>query len=407
MGTCSMLRFLRAPHLLGKVSITPYLVFGMDFSRPWALIAWSACSGIAGVASPLSLLMTALLIMRNSPFVAVISWFPVNPCGIVLSSRRVYLRLTLRRLWSFLSLRAGWTLSFGVIMTRAFILFALAISSFGVPPHPSPPLRAFGRYWQNSQQSRRCNPSGGAVGGMPFPWGLALGMQDYRMVLARFVVLVFRIPFTPFGTVLTRLWLFDKLVLTLPLFRRAMTQLWAGLISRRLSSLNDLWPCSSHSFGAFGDINVDGTFLPSARLGAIGVLARDSSGAVLGGFARPVPALGPASAVEASALLAGLEYAIARGWASVLVESDAAVLINKLHRPSPDLSLLGGLLAPSRDLLAASRGRLRVGFAPRSANSAAHTLASWACQTNDVISFNSVCPELLSRVVLDDLSSSF
>ncbi|KAL4368506.1 hypothetical protein GQ457_05G022370 [Hibiscus cannabinus] len=154
-------------------------------------------------------------------------------------------------------------------------------------------------------------------------------------------------------------------------------------------------------------INVDGTFLPSACLGAIGVLARDNSDAVLGGFARPVPVVGPASAVEASALLAGLEDAIARGWASALVESDAAVLVNKLHRPTPDLSLLGGLLAPSRNLVAASRGCIRVGFTPQSTNSATHTLASWACQHNDVISFTLVCPELISRIVLDDLSFSF
>ncbi|KAL4319273.1 hypothetical protein GQ457_18G009210 [Hibiscus cannabinus] len=154
-------------------------------------------------------------------------------------------------------------------------------------------------------------------------------------------------------------------------------------------------------------INVDGAFLTTARLGAIGVLARDSSGAVLGGFARPIPVIGPASALEASALFVGLEFAIANGWASALIEFDAAVLVNKLHRPTPDLSLLGDLFAPSRHLIAASCGRLRVGFAPRPANSAAHTLASWACQHNDVISFTSVCPELISRIVLDDLSSSF
>ncbi|KAL4317862.1 hypothetical protein GQ457_18G009180 [Hibiscus cannabinus] len=94
-------------------------------------------------------------------------------------------------------------------------------------------------------------------------------------------------------------------------------------------------------------INVDGAFLPSARLGAIGVLACDSSGAVLGGLARPVSVLGLASVVEASALFAGLEFAIASGWASALVESDAAVLINKLHRPTLDLSLLGDLLGAS------------------------------------------------------------
>ncbi|KAL4349014.1 hypothetical protein GQ457_17G008850 [Hibiscus cannabinus] len=159
-------------------------------------------------------------------------------------------------------------------------------------------------------------------------------------------------------------------------------------------------------------VNVDGAFLLSARLGAIGVIARDSSGAVLGGFAKPVPVHGHASTVEVSALSAGLEFAIANGWPSALIESDAAVLVNKLHRPTVDLSLLGDLLAPFRALLAASDGCLRVGclcvgFASRSANSAAHALASWACHNDNVLSFSSVCPELISRNVLDDLSSSF
>ncbi|KAL4369465.1 hypothetical protein GQ457_05G022150 [Hibiscus cannabinus] len=139
-------------------------------------------------------------------------------------------------------------------------------------------------------------------------------------------------------------------------------------------------------------VNVDGAFLPSARLGAIGVIARDSSGAVLGGFVKPVPVHGPASTVEVSALFAGLEFAIANAWPSALIESDATVLVNKLHRPTADLSLLRDMLAPSRALLAANAARLRVGFASRLANIAAHTLASWACHNNDVISFSSVCP---------------
>ncbi|KAK8613114.1 hypothetical protein V6N13_104435 [Hibiscus sabdariffa] len=154
-------------------------------------------------------------------------------------------------------------------------------------------------------------------------------------------------------------------------------------------------------------VNVDGAFLPSARLGAIGVIARNSSGAVLGGFAKPVPVHGRASTVEVSALSAGLEFAIANDWPSALVEFDAVVLVNKLRRPTVDLSLLGDLLAPTRALLDASNGRLRVGFTPRSANTAAHALASWACHNDNVISFSSVCPEFFSRIVLDDLSSSF
>ncbi|KAL4295524.1 hypothetical protein GQ457_12G000060 [Hibiscus cannabinus] len=112
-------------------------------------------------------------------------------------------------------------------------------------------------------------------------------------------------------------------------------------------------------------VNVDGAFLPSVRLGAIGVIARDSSGAVLGGFAKPVPVHGPASTVEDSALFAGLEFAIANAWPSALIESDATVLVNKLHRPTADLSLLGDMLAPSRALLAPNAARLRAGFASR------------------------------------------
>ncbi|KAL4325183.1 hypothetical protein GQ457_11G026720 [Hibiscus cannabinus] len=154
-------------------------------------------------------------------------------------------------------------------------------------------------------------------------------------------------------------------------------------------------------------VNVDGAFLPSVRLGAIGVIARDSSGAVLGGFAKPIPVQGPASTVEVAALFAGLEFAVANAWPSALIESDAAVLVNKLHRPTADLSLIGDMLAPSRALLAANVARFRVGFTPRLANIAAHTLASWACHNNDVITFSSVCPEFISRIVLDDLSSSF
>ncbi|KAK8512378.1 hypothetical protein V6N12_037378 [Hibiscus sabdariffa] len=100
-------------------------------------------------------------------------------------------------------------------------------------------------------------------------------------------------------------------------------------------------------------INVDGAYLPSARLDAIGVLALDSSGAVLGGFAQPVLVNGPASSVEASAHYAGLELATTCGWTLALVESDAMTLVNKLHRPTPDLSLLRDVISsnrPSRNL---------------------------------------------------------
>ncbi|KAL4298226.1 hypothetical protein GQ457_12G014210 [Hibiscus cannabinus] len=209
-------------------------------------------------------------------------------------------------------------------------------------------------------------------------------------------------------------WLgFAASTLSLSSFALLLSVLW-GLWRRRNTWVHERLParccCSPHwrppPVGSI-KVNVDGAFLPSARLGAIGVIARDSSGAVLGGFAKPIPVQGPASTVEVAALFAGLEFAIANDWPSALVESDAAVLVNKLHRPTVDLSLLGDMLAPSHVLLTANAARLRVGFTPRLANIAAHTLAAWACNNNDVITFSSVCPEFISRIVLDDLSSSF
>ncbi|KAL4285392.1 hypothetical protein GQ457_16G017890 [Hibiscus cannabinus] len=280
-------------------------------------------------------------------------------------------------------------------MTPVFTLFFPVTFSFGVPPSLLLPLCAYGRFWQSYLRFLRCAPLVGAVDGTPFPWDPTSGMRACLMVPARFADLDLRTLFMLSGTVRMRLRPFDKPVLRILCSWQARLQRRPGLILRRLLSLGSV------------KINVDGAFIRSARLGAIGVLARDSSGAVLGGFARPVPVLGTASAVEAFALFAGLEFAIASRWASAMVESDAAVLINKLHRPTPDLSLLGDLPVPSRNLIAASRGCLWVGFAPRSANSAAHALASWACHNNDVLSFSSVCLELISRVVLDDLSSSF
>ncbi|KAL4303125.1 hypothetical protein GQ457_10G010430 [Hibiscus cannabinus] len=251
-----------------------------------------------------------------------------------------------------------------------------------------------------------CAPSAGAVAGTPSLSGLASVTWACPLVPAPFVVVDSRIPFMLSVTAQTHYWLFDKPASMRPSSPRARLLLWIGLTLLHPLSLRARWLCSLPLSRPL-EINVDSAYLPSARTGAIGVLARDSFGAVLGGFARPVPVFSPASSVEAFALCAGLDFAITCEWTSAFVESDAATLVNKIRRPSLDLSLLGGLLSSARSLVAASSSCLHVCFAPWSANTIAHTLASWACKNNDLISYSSVCPELISQLVLDDLSSSF
>ncbi|KAL4310497.1 hypothetical protein GQ457_01G020630 [Hibiscus cannabinus] len=169
-----------------------------------------------------------------------------------------------------------------------------------------------------------------------------------RRMPAPFVAVGLRIPSMLFATAQIRYWLFDKPVLMRPSSLRARLLQRIGLTLLRL---------------LYFRINVDGAYLPSARIGAIGVPAPDSSGAVLGGFARPVPISGPASSVEASALCAGLEFATTCGWTSAIVESDATTSVNKIRCPSPDLSLLGGLLTLARSPVVDSHGHLQVCFA--------------------------------------------
>ncbi|KAK8544224.1 hypothetical protein V6N13_116505 [Hibiscus sabdariffa] len=331
-------------------------------------------------------------------------------------------------------------------MIRSSTLFARAISSFGGLPLPPARLRAYGKSWRSFPQFRRLRDAGLSDGAYPL---CGFGSEDVLHILRDCPDSSTALSQAGFnGSLLSA----DQVTvvgwlglaassLSLSSFALLLSVLW-GLWRRRNTWVHErsLYPlhlvvedavllCRDYAsasasaqvspFAAtapphwrpppvgYIKVNVDGAFLPSVRLGAIGVIARDSSGAVLGGFAKPVPIQGPASTVEVAALFAGLEFAIANDWPSALIESDAAVLVNKLQRPTADLSLLGDMLAPSRVLLAANAARLRVGFTPRLANIAAHTLASWACNNNDVITFSSVCPEFISRIVLDDLSSSF
>ncbi|KAL4296684.1 hypothetical protein GQ457_12G014330 [Hibiscus cannabinus] len=326
-----------------------------------------------------------------------------------------------------LSHQIGQIRSSGVIMTRASIPFALAIFFSGGPPLPLARHCVCGKFWRSFPQFRRFAPLVGDVVGKPFLWAPDFGMRVYLMGPVHFAVVdwlgfatssLSMSSFALFLSILWGLWrrhntwVHERSLYPLHLVVEDVVLLYLDYASA--SAPTQIPPTAAADPPRWCPppagsvkVNVDGAFLPSARLCAIGVIARDCTGAVLGGFAKPVPVHGPASTVEVSDLFAGLEFAIANAWPSALIESDAVVLVNKLHRPTVDLSLLGDLLAPSRALLATNAGHLHVGFASRLANTAAHTLASWACHNDNVISFSSVCPELISRIVLDDLSSSF
>ncbi|KAL4279259.1 hypothetical protein GQ457_03G017210 [Hibiscus cannabinus] len=157
--------------------------------------------------------------------------------------------------------------------------------------------------------------------------------------------------------------------------------------------------------GDFIKINTDGAFNPSTYEARIGVIARNSTGEVLGGFAQHSGVSTDALHTEFLAVVAGLQLAREKGWRFVHIETDSATVVNKFNRTGPDLSVLGTHVANARVILDDFIVCCFY-FVPKRCNSIAHVLATHACRSGLSIFFDSVCPDFISSVVLADWPSS-
>ncbi|KAK9009203.1 hypothetical protein V6N11_035748 [Hibiscus sabdariffa] len=150
-------------------------------------------------------------------------------------------------------------------------------------------------------------------------------------------------------------------------------------------------------------ISVDGAFTPDHGAG-IGVVARDSTGTVLGGLAQHSLGLSSSVSSETAAIHVGLQLADEHGWDCIVLESDCANVVNQLNSDLGwDLSPLGPALEPIRSLLAA-RPCFSIRFIFRDLNLVAHTLATWALHCTQSLFFDSVCPEIIQHYVNIDSS---
>ncbi|KAL0296195.1 UNVERIFIED_CONTAM: hypothetical protein Sradi_6671600 [Sesamum radiatum] len=69
----------------------------------------------------------------------------------------------------------------------------------------------------------------------------------------------------------------------------------------------------------------------------IGVVARDLNGASLAWLSRKVLRTGNGDTTEALAAREAIQLAARRGWKSIIIEGDCAVLISKLRAVDQDL----------------------------------------------------------------------
>ncbi|GMI64619.1 hypothetical protein like AT4G29090 [Hibiscus trionum] len=151
-------------------------------------------------------------------------------------------------------------------------------------------------------------------------------------------------------------------------------------------------------------INVDGDFDPATRTAAVGVMARDATGAIVGGLAYPLGSCLDAATCEGLGLLAGITFAQPQGWQQLLFETDCASLANRLNNPGPNLSTLVPLLPQIRDSLLPLPFPT-VSYVSREANSVAHALATHALSTMSSMSFGSDIPSCIIHLVKGNFSN--
>ncbi|KAE8715525.1 hypothetical protein F3Y22_tig00110163pilonHSYRG00108 [Hibiscus syriacus] len=124
-------------------------------------------------------------------------------------------------------------------------------------------------------------------------------------------------------------------------------------------------------------INVEGALSVAESSAVIGVVARDHYGLVVAGHARSLQVMQKSGLVEIKAFSEELKLAPHKSLTNVILEGDAAFVVNKLARPREDLSLVSLYLREAHGILVAII-HIRIQFTRQDVNVAAHILAQWA-----------------------------
>ncbi|KAF7844678.1 hypothetical protein G2W53_001583 [Senna tora] len=119
-------------------------------------------------------------------------------------------------------------------------------------------------------------------------------------------------------------------------------------------------------------VNVDASKCSDLATG-IGSVIQNFQGRVLGACASRAQPCASVKMLEASAILAGLEFALRFDCELILVEGDAKALFEKLNSQSPSISWLGTLLDSIRSVCA-KFSSCSFSWVPRSANNVANNI---------------------------------
>ena len=148
-------------------------------------------------------------------------------------------------------------------------------------------------------------------------------------------------------------------------------------------------------------INFDGAVFGASNMFGIGVVIRDSNGAVLASCSQKIPQACKAKEIEVLAALKALSFVFEFGFRSAILESDSLGLIQALKSEKRSLSPTG-LLIEDVKVFANNFVRLLYSHIKRNSNRVAHSLArNVLCIPNFQVWMEDVLSHSVSILQLD------
>ncbi|KAK2651128.1 hypothetical protein Ddye_018617 [Dipteronia dyeriana] len=148
-------------------------------------------------------------------------------------------------------------------------------------------------------------------------------------------------------------------------------------------------------------INTDTAIDVAKKRVGIGIIVRDSTGAVMASSSQQVKASYDPHTVESLAIYKGLQFALESGFWNCVLESDAQVVVNLINSNSYVSSDVGVIIQDILGLLVKFT-ECNVGFVPRRANLTAHCLVKLGLNSETELFWLEEVPPSVLPVVLGD-----
>ena len=131
-------------------------------------------------------------------------------------------------------------------------------------------------------------------------------------------------------------------------------------------------------------VNYDGAIFQDQGRAGIGMVIRNSEGAVMASLSQQIPLPTTVAQVEAMVARRAVEFVVELGVTRAIIEGDSETICNELSNPSPSLAL-HGLLIKDAQQLATAVTDISFSHVCRQGNMVAHSLARRAILNQNLI----------------------